>query len=127
MMPNLPFPNLNIQTQGNLAIVKLKNEELANMLKKAIENNGQKVKSVEVYPDVFVVILDLSDLEQRIKSQGLPATIEPKEIKITIDRKELIESFKRVGKLDEKGITVVDKADYVELRGVITNIPSVNM
>lgn len=126
-MPNLPFPNLNIQTQGNLAIVKLKNEELANMLKKAIENNGQKVKSVEVYPDVFVVILDLSDLEQRIKSQGLPATIEPKEIKITIDRKELIESFKRVGKLDEKGITVVDKADYVELRGVITNIPSVNM
>jgi len=127
MMPNLPFPNLDIQTQGNLAIVKLKNEELANMLKKAIERNGQKVKNVEVYPDVFVILIDLSDLEQRMKSQGLPATIEPKEIRITIDRKELIESFKRVSNLEEKGITVVDKADYVELRGVITNTPNVNM
>ena len=126
-MPNLPFPNLDIQTQGNLAIVKLKNEELANMLKKAIERNGQKVKNVEVYPDVFVILIDLSDLEQRMKSQGLPATIEPKEIRITIDRKELIESFKRVSNLEEKGITVVDKADYVELRGVITNTPNVNM
>jgi len=97
------------------------------MLKKAIERNGQKVKNVEVYPDVFVVVIDLSDLEQRMKSQGLPATIEPKEIKITIDRKELIESFKRVSNLEEKGVTVVDKVDYIELRGTIMNIPNVNM
>ena len=62
-----------------------------------------------------------------MKSQGLPATIEPKEIKITIDRKELIESFKRVSNLEEKGVTVVDKVDYIELRGTIMNIPNVNM
>ena len=120
MMPDLPFPNLDITTKGNIAEVKLKNESLAEMLKKAVESRGQKVKKVEVYPDAFVVIADLSDIERTLTNYGLKATIEPKEIKITIDRKELVNAFSNVTNIKQKGIEVIDERDYILLRGKIT-------
>jgi len=120
MIPDLPFPNLNITTRGNVAEVKLRNEELADMLKKAIESNGQRVVKVEVYPDCFVVLVDISDLEQTLVNQGLKATIEPKEIRITIDRRELINAFVNVSGITQKGIEVIDERDYILLRGKIT-------
>ena len=127
MMPNLPFPNLEIITQGEIAKVKIKNEDLAEMLKKAIESKGQKVSKVEVYPDVFVVVIDLTEFENKLRQQGFPATIEPKELKITIDRTELINTFIKVSKLSELGITVKDERDYILLSGRITGIPNINM
>ena len=127
MTPNLPFPNLEIITQGEIATVKIKNEDLAEMLKKAIENNGQKVKKVEIYPDAFVVIADLLDIERTLVNYGLKATIEPKEIKITIDRNELIDTFIKVSKLSELGVTVKDERDYILLSGRITGLPNIRM
>ena len=126
MIPNLPFPNLDITTRGNIAEIKLKNQDLADMLKKAVENRGQKVKKVEVYPDAFVIVIDLSDLEQGMKTQGLPVNIEPKEIKITIDRKELINAFATITQLSQKGIEIIDERDYILLRGNIVGIPNIS-
>jgi len=120
MIPNLPFPNVEMVTKGGMAEVKLKNQDLADMLRKAIENKGQKVKDVEVYPDVFVIVVDLSDLERNLINQGLKATLEPKEIKITIDRRELINAFTSVTNITQKGIEVIDERDYILLRGKIT-------
>ena len=127
MMPNLPFPNLDITTRGNIAEVKLKNQDLAEMLKKAIESKGQKVTKVEVYPDVFVIYIDLTEFENKLRQQGFPATIEPKELKITIDRKGLIDKFIEVTNLSELGVTIKDERDYILLSGKITGIPNVKM
>ena len=126
MIPNLPFPNLDITTRGNIAEIKLKNQDLADMLKKAVENRGQKVKKVEVYPDAFVIVIDLSDLEQGMRTQGLPVNIKPKEIKITIDRKELINAFATITQLSQKGIEIIDERDYILLRGNIVGIPNIS-
>ncbi|RLC35782.1 hypothetical protein DRH29_05785 [candidate division Kazan bacterium] len=126
MIPNLPFPNLDITTRGNIAEVKLKNQDLADMLKKAVENRGQKVKDVEVYPDAFVIVVDLSDLERTLINQGLKATLEPKEIKITIDRRELINAFATITQLNQKGIEIIDERDYILLRGNIVGIPNIS-
>ena len=126
MIPNLPFPNLDITTRGNIAEIKLKNQDLADMLKKAVENRGQKVKKVEVYPDAFVIVIDLSDLEQGMRTQGLPVNIKPKEIKITIDRKELINAFATITQLNQKGIEIIDERDYILLRGNIVGIPNIS-
>jgi len=115
----IPFPNLEIVTRGNIMEAKLKNKDLADMLKKAIEHAGQKVKSVEVYPDAFVVKVDMSDLEKIFLKQGLKVTLEPKEVKITIDRKELINTFVSVTNIREKGIEVIDERDYILLRGKV--------
>ena len=120
MIPNLPFPNIEMVTKGGIAEVKLKNQDLADMLRKAIENGGQRVKDVEVYPDAFVIIADLADLEQTLINLGLKATLEPKEIRITIDRKELINAFTNVTNVTQKGIEVIDGRDYILLRGKIT-------
>jgi len=119
MIPDLPFPNIEMITRGNVVEVKLKNQDLADMLRKAIEDRGQRVKNVEVYPDAFVVVADLSDLERTLTSQGLKATIEPKELKITIDRKELINAFVNVTGITQKGIQVIDERDYILLKGSI--------
>jgi len=119
MIPNLPFPNLDITTRGNVAEVKLKNQDLADMLRQAIESRGQKVKDVEIYPDAFVIVIDLTDLERTIVSKGLKATIEPKEIKITVDRKELIDTFVSVTGITQKGIQVIDERDYILIKGNI--------
>ena len=127
MMPNLPFPNLEIVTKGGIAEIKLKNQDLAEMLKKAIESKGQKVTKVEVYPDVFVVVVDLTEFENKLRQQGFPATIEPKELKITIDRKELIDTFTKVTNLSELGVTIKDERDYILLSGRITGLPNVKM
>jgi len=120
VIPNLPFPNIEMVTKGGIAEVKLKNQDLADMLRKAIENGGQRVKDVEVYPDAFVIIADLVDLEQTLINLGLKATLEPKEIKITIDRRELINAFINVTNVTQKGIEVIDERDYILLRGKIT-------
>ncbi len=120
MMPNLPFPDLEVTTKQNVMEAKLKNDTLADMLRKAIESKGQKVKSVEVYPDAFVVIVDLTDLEKSLTNYGLKASIEPKEIKIEIDRKELVNAFVNVTGASQKGLEVVDGKDYILIRGRIT-------
>ncbi|RLI53656.1 MAG: hypothetical protein DRP09_15190 [Candidatus Thorarchaeota archaeon] len=119
MMPNFPFPNVEMVTKGNIAEVRLLNKDLAEMLKKAIESRGQRVKNVEIYPDAFVVVIDLSDLEQSLARQGLKVTIEPKSIEIIINRSELINAFVSVTNISQKGIQVIDEKDCILLRGSI--------
>ena len=115
----IPFPNLEITTKGRIAEVKLRNEDLAEMLKKAVERAGEKVKSVEVYPDSFVVITDLTDLEQKLANRGLKVTIEPKQIEIIVDRRQLINAFIRVTDITKKGFEIIDERDYILIRGKI--------
>ncbi len=120
MIPNLPFPNLEMRTQGNIVEAKLKNQDLANMLKKAIESRGHKVINVEVYPDAFVVIMDISHIEKGITNIGLKASIEPKQVRIVIDRQSLIDQFVSVSGITNRGFSVQDMRDYILIRGTIT-------
>jgi len=118
---NFPFPNVQGIIQGNTFSVRLTNEQLSEMLRKSIEMHGNKVKEVKVFPDAFVIVIDLSEIENSVRSKGLPAKIEPKEVKVVIDRKQLIEQFKNVTKLEDKGAKIIDKRDYVEIVGTISN------
>ena len=119
---NFPFPNVQGIIQGNTFSVRLTNEQLSEMLRKSIEMHGNKVKEVKVFPDAFVIVIDLSEIENSVRSKGLPAKIEPNEVKVVIDRKQLIEQFKNVTKLEDKGAKIIDKRDYVEIVGTISNV-----
>lgn len=119
---NFPFPNVQGVINGNTFSVRLTNEQLSKMLRKSIEMHGNKVKEVKVFPDAFVIVIDLSEIENSVRSKGLPAKIEPNEVKVVIDRKQLIEQFKNVTKLEDKGAKIIDKRDYVEIVGTISSV-----
>jgi len=119
----IPFPDLDISVRGKIATIKLTNEQLVKMLKRALSGQNFNVTNIEIYPDVFVVEASLKDIENKIKQRGLDAEIDPKTIKIIIKRESLIEGFIKATKFPEKGLKVEDKKDYIIIEGEITGIP----
>ena len=112
----IPFPNLTAEFKNGKTYVRLSNQELANMLKSAIEQQGQKVANVEVYPDCFVIEISFEDIMENMRKMGLNATFEPTKVSIIVDRSSLIEQFAK----QLKGLEVRDEKDHIVLIGNIT-------
>ena len=115
----IPFPNLTAEFRNGKTYIRLPNQELAKMLKKAIEQQGQEVANVEVYPDCFVVTVTFEDFEKKLREVGLDAKFDPKEIKIIVERKALVEQFAK----QFKDLEVRDERDYILIVGSITGTP----
>ena len=112
----IPFPNLTAEFKNGKTYVRLSNQELANMLRSAIEQQGQKVANVEVYPDCFVIEISFEDIMENMRKMGLNATFEPTKVSIIVDRSSLIEQFAK----QLKGLEVRDEKDHIVLIGNIT-------
>jgi len=112
----IPFPNLTAEFKNGKTYVRLSNQELANMLKSAIEQQGQKVANVEVYPDCFVVEISFEDIMENMRKMGLNATFEPTKVSIIVDRSSIVEQFAK----QLKGLEVRDEKDHIVLIGNIT-------
>ena len=112
----IPFPNLTAEFKNGKTYVRLSNQELANMLKSAIEQQGQKVANVEVYPDCFVIEISFEDIMENMRKMGLNATFEPTKVSIIVDRSSLIEQFAK----QLKDLEVRDEKDHIVLIGNIT-------
>jgi len=112
----IPFPNLTAEFKNGKTYVRLSNQELANMLKSAIEQQGQKVANVEVYPDCFVVEISFEDIMENMRKMGLNATFEPTKVSIIVDRSSIVEQFAK----QLKDLEVRDEKDHIVLIGNIT-------
>jgi len=112
----IPFPNLTAEFKNGKTYVRLSNQELANMLKSAIEQQGQKVEKVEVYPDCFVVEISFEDIKQNMERMGLKVKFEPMSVLIVIDRSSIVEQFAK----QLKDLEVRDEKDHIVLIGNIT-------
>jgi len=112
----IPFPNLTAEFKNGKTYVRLSNQELANMLKSAIEQQGQKVANVEVYPDCFVIEISFEDIMENMRKMGLNATFEPTKVSIIVDRSSIVEQFAK----QLKGLEVRDEKDHIVLIGNIT-------
>jgi len=112
----IPFPNLTAEFKNGKTYVRLSNQELANMLRSAIEQQGQKVANVEVYPDCFVVEISFEDIMENMRKMGLNATFEPTKVSIIVDRSSIVEQFAK----QLKGLEVRDEKDHIVLIGNIT-------
>jgi len=112
----IPFPNLTAEFKNGKTYVRLSNQELANMLRSAIEQQGQKVANVEVYPDCFVIEISFEDIMENMRKMGLNATFEPTKVSIIVDRSSLIEQFAK----QLKDLEVRDEKDHIVLIGNIT-------
>lgn len=112
----IPFPNLTAEFRNGKTYIKLSNQELANMLRNAVEQQGQKVANVEVYPDCFVVEISFEDIKQNMEKMGLRVKFEPMSILIVVDRSSLIEQFAK----QLKGLEVKDEKDHILIVGNIT-------
>lgn len=112
----IPFPNLTAEFKNGKTYVRLSNQELANMLRSAIEQQGQKVANVEVYPDCFVIEISFEDIMENMRKMGLNATFEPTKVSIIVDRSSIVEQFAK----QLKGLEVRDEKDHIVLIGNIT-------
>jgi len=112
----IPFPNLTAEFKNGKTYVRLSNQELANMLRSAIEQQGQKVEKVEVYPDCFVIEISFEDIMENMRKMGLNATFEPTKVSIIVDRSSIVEQFAK----QLKGLEVRDEKDHIVLIGNIT-------
>jgi len=112
----IPFPNLTAEFKNGKTYVRLSNQELANMLRSAIEQQGQKVANVEVYPDCFVIEISFEDIMENMRKMGLNATFEPMKVSIIVDRSSIVEQFAK----QLKGLEVRDEKDHIVLIGNIT-------
>ena len=112
----IPFPNLTAEFKNGKTYVRLSNQELANMLRSAIEQQGQKVANVEVYPDCFVIEISFEDIKQNMERMGLKVKFEPMSVLIVIDRSSIVEQFAK----QLKDLEVRDEKDHIVLIGNIT-------
>ena len=112
----IPFPNLTAEFKNGKTYVRLSNQELANMLRSAIEQQGQKVANVEVYPDCFVIEISFEDIMENMRKMGLNATFEPTKVSIIVDRSNIVEQFAK----QLKDLEVRDEKDHIVLIGNIT-------
>ena len=112
----IPFPNLTAEFKNGKTYVRLSNQELANMLRSAIEQQGQKVANVEVYPDCFVIEISFEDIMENMRKMGLNATFEPTKVSIIVDRSSIVEQFAK----QLKDLEVRDEKDHIVLIGNIT-------